>query len=133
MPRSRALLSALLAVTWFTAVWHVNLEAVGMLLKHEPHAPDNHSTHHIPGTVDDHHEPVFARDATKEGEILIEALILPCWPTAGIFQAGRDANLSQVPLGESVPIERRADRLIVQVWQFMWRCAPESAAPPVLT
>src|SRR5688572_29316355 len=96
MPRVRALLAILLAVTWCSAAWHVNLEAVGLLFQHEhhSHAHDGHQHHdtdHAPLDAHDDHHQVFARDVIKDqlrvgpvGGLWIAVLSLAAWLVASL-------------------------------------------------
>jgi hypothetical protein len=136
MPRVRALLAILLAVTWCSAAWHVDLEAVGLLFQHEHHAHD-HGTHdhhgadHGPVGAHDDHEQVFARDVAKDqirvgaaDGLWIAVLSLAAWLVARL-RPGLSALAS-------TRRRRETDPPLAHVWQFVQRCAPESAAPPAL-
>jgi hypothetical protein len=129
MLRPRALLAILLALTWCSAAWHVDLEAIGVMFDHR-HYGEHHDHDHGSERIVDHHDPVFARNISKDGEVssamssgvwfaLVGSLIF--W--AGTLGLRRDS--------EAIPFRRRTPPLI-QMWQFAWRCAPDSAAPPVL-
>jgi hypothetical protein len=131
MPRVRALLALLLAVTWCSAAWHVDLEAVGLMLQHEHHAHADHDTDHGPVGTHDDHEEVFARDVTKDqlrvgavGGLWIAVLTLTAWLVAS-------ARPSVLTL-KGTRRRRETDPPLAHVWQFLERCAPESAAPPAL-
>jgi len=132
MSRPRALLAVLLAVTWCSAAWHVGLEAVGMMFEHEHHAQhDAHDTDHAPVGAHDDHEQVFARDVAKDqirvgavGGLWIAALSLPAWLVANLRPS--------LAVLKSTRRWRETDPPLARVWQFVQRCAPESAAPPAL-
>lgn len=131
MLRLRALIAVLLAVTWCSAAWHVDLEAAGLMLAHEHHAHGDHDSDHAQAGAHDDHEDVFARDVAKgqvrvtpgaAGWILL--LSMAAWLTA----QWRPSIELQEPPGPGT----NADPPLARMWQFAWRCAPESAAPPAL-
>jgi hypothetical protein len=132
MPRLRALLAILLALTWCSAAWHVDLEAVGLMLEHEHHAHHDHDMDHAPtGMPHDDHEQVFAREVAKD-QIRMGATgvlwfaIVGVYLSCGLNPGDRCGEPEPVPIrGRTAPPEQR-------VWQFVQRCAPESAAPPAL-
>jgi len=133
MPRFRALLALLLAVTWCSAAWHVDLEAVGLILEHRHHVP--HSTaddHDAPICRHDGHDPVLVRHVIKDGQIRITSTGTPWVALIGVFLAGaldlgRDSGDR-----EPIPISGSPAPSLQRIWQFVQRCAPESAAPPAL-
>ena len=131
MPRLRALLAILLAVTWCSAAWHVGLEAVGMMLEHEHHAHDDHNSDHAPVGTHDDHEQVFSRDVAKDQVRVSPATV--AWFAVVAFAtwliaAARPSVAALRTLRE----RRETDPPLSQGWQFVQRCAPESAAPPAL-
>jgi hypothetical protein len=130
MSRPRALLAILLAATWCSAAWHVDLEAVGMLLEHEHHAHSKPDTGHAPpGGLHDEHEKVFARDVSKDQ---IGAGAVRCVALPGLA-SWLVAALRPDRVARSVPRRRwQTDPPFAHVWQFVRRCAPLSAAPPAL-
>lgn len=133
MPRFRVLLALLLAATWCSAAWHVELEAIGLVLIHEHRAHGGHEHHDHPAAVEDHHEPVFARNLTKDAQFRIGATgVLTFAFVAGIS----GLNTVSYPLFAPTALPFGAspsDPPWAQVWQFVWRCAPDSAAPPALS
>ena len=127
MSRSRALLALLLAVTWCTAAWHVDLEAVGLLGEHRHHSHDHGHAHHSPAGSHDGHEKVFARDVAKDVvRVVASALVCVEAPPTAVPVPPRILALNEV----SRPAQ--TDPPFARVWQFEQRCAPESAAPPAL-
>jgi hypothetical protein len=131
MPRLRALLAILLAVTWCSAAWHVDLEAVGMMFEHEHHAHADHDTDQVPVGAHDDHEQVFARDVAKD-QVRVSAATV-AWMALLAFAtwlvaAARPSVAALRTLRE----RRETDPPLALAWQFVQRCAPESAAPPVL-
>jgi len=131
MSRLRALLAVLLAVTWCAAAWHVDLEAVGMMLEHEHHAHDDHASEHVPTAAHDDHEQVFARDVAKDqirvgGKNLVWVSVL-AWATFVLL-----AWRPRISADRPTPDPNETDPPLAHVWHFVQRCAPESAAPPVL-
>jgi hypothetical protein len=131
MPRLRALLAILLAVTWCSAAWHVDLEAVGMMFEHEHHAHDDHDTDQVPVGAHDDHEEVFARDVAKDqvrGSAATVAWIALLAFATWLVAAARPSVAALRTLRE----RRETDPPLAQAWQFVQRCAPESAAPPAL-
>lgn len=130
MPRLRALLAIVLAITWCSAVWHVDLEAVGLLLEHKHHAHGDHPDHAPAGQAHDDHEQVFARDVAKE-QLRVGAPIL--WFVWLGLATMLTAALQPRRTGLTSFWKRReTDPPFAHVWQFIRRCAPESAAPPAL-
>jgi len=132
MSRLRTLLALALAVTWCSAAWHVDLEAVGLMFVHEHHA---HGTaHHHPGhgADDDHHDPVVARNTTKDSQVRV--VVTGAWwvTLAGIMAWYLAPLLPRLVDLAAVPRRRPGDPPLARVWQFVQRCAPESAAPPTL-
>lgn len=133
MPRFRVLLALLLALTWCSAAWHVELEAIGLVLNHEHQAHGDHEHHHHPAALDDHHEPLFARNLTKDVQFRVSA--------SGLLA---NVNFASIRGFSTVPCPLFADTTgslggnpsdppWAHVWQFVWRCAPDSAAPPALS
>lgn len=134
MPRARAFLATLLALTWCSAVWHVDLEALGLLSHHHHHTHEAHHPHHLPGMIDDHHEPVVARDVSKDAHIRV-VVTAALWVAFIGIAALLGQHLWRVSLErEPVPLGVHSDPPPLRnSWQFVWRCAPESAAPPALS
>jgi hypothetical protein len=134
MPRFRVLLALLLAATWCSAAWHVELEAIGLVLNHEHRAHGGHEHHDHPAALEDHHEPVFARNLTKDAQFRIgvtsaHSSTLLTGISGSNTDSARRASLAD---GAAPPGANPADPPWAQVWQFVWRCAPDSAAPPAL-
>jgi len=131
MPRLRALIAVLLAVTWCSAAWHVGLEAAGLMFEHEHHVHGDHDSDHAPTGAPDGHEDVFARDGAK-GQVRAAAgaagWILLSSVAAWLTAQWRPSIDLQEPPGPGMD----ADPPLARVWQFVWRCAPKSAAPPAL-
>jgi hypothetical protein len=133
MPRFRVLLALLLAVTWCSAAWHVELEAIGLVLKHEHRAHGDHEHHPHPAALDDLHEPLFARSLTKDASFRIGAsdAFPPAIPASihGLTTTSCPLRADTLkPFGANP-----SDPPWTQVWQFVQRCAPDSAAPPALS
>lgn len=131
MLRLRAFLAVLLAVTWCSAAWHADLEAVGLVFEHEHHAHDDHDSDHAPVGAHDDHGQVFARDVAKD-QVRASATAV-AWITLLAFAAWlvTAARLPLVAL-RTLRQRRETDPPLAQAWQFVQRCAPESAAPPAL-
>lgn len=125
------MLAVLLAVTWCSAAWHVDLEAVGVMLEHEHHAHDDHDSDHAPVGAHDDHEQVFARDAAKDqvraGAAAVAWIALLAFAT-WLVTAARPSLVALRTLRQ----RRETDPPWAQAWHFVQRCAPESAAPPAL-
>jgi hypothetical protein len=132
MPRVRVLLAILFAVTWCSAAWHVDLEAVGLMLDHQHHAHEGHDHDHSAGVVGDDHEPLFARDMAKDTQVRVGATGVLWFTVVGIFAALGMAFRPRLAEIATARKRRRSDPPLAQVWHFVWRCAPESAAPPAL-
>jgi hypothetical protein len=131
MSRSRPLLAILLAVTWCSAAWHVDLEAVGMLFEHEHHSHSDDHAEHAPVAPHDDHEQVFARDVAKDhirvgagAGLWFVLLAVATWRTAAWRPRHSECR--------SAPDPNETDPPLAHVWHFVQRCAPESAAPPAL-
>lgn len=131
MSRPRVLLALLLSIIWCLAAWHVDLEAVGMMFEHEHHAEhEGDSHHHAPaGGLHDDHDGFLARDVAKDqlrigaGAALVVLLLGLMGALTAALRPGR--------LAPREPRRRReTDPPFLQVWQFVRRCAPLSAAPP---
>ena len=130
MPRVRVLLALLLAVTWCSAAWHVELEAIGLVLHHEHRAHGDHEHPHHPAAFDDHHEPLFARNLTKDASFRLGAsgAFPPAIPAGihGLTTSSRPLLADTLmPFGANP-----SDPPWTHVWQFVQRCALDSAAPP---
>jgi hypothetical protein len=131
MLRLRALLAILLASTWCSAAWHVDLEAVGLMPHHEHRAHAGHDSHHTAAGAHDDYEQFVARDVASD-QVRVGAatvtwvalLAFATWLVAG-------ARPSLVIL-RTLRRRRETDPPLVQAWQFVQRCAPEAAAPPAL-
>jgi hypothetical protein len=131
MPRFRALLAILLAVTWCSAAWHANLEAIGLMLEHEHHAHDGHDADHAPVGAHDDHEEIFAQNVAKDHIRVgaVAGLWLAVIGLAVCFVASLRPSIAAL---KSARQWRETDPPLAHVWQFVQRCAPESAAPPAL-
>ena len=131
MSRLRALLAIMLAVTWCSTAWHVDLEAAGMMLEHQHHAHDDHDAAHDPVGAHDDHQDVFARDVANDQMRIAAPVVL--WFTVVGLASWLIAARWQRRTELTVPRRRReTDPPFTQIWQFVRRCAPESAAPPAL-
>jgi hypothetical protein len=134
----RALIALLLAVTWCSAALHSDLEAVGWMLDHAHHHVETDHAHadHAHGTSSepagaDSHDPVWASHILKDSlasmanPVLLATLcVLTAWTIAlNLFALKRAPE----------PVPRRRPPEQSTVWQFVWRCAPDSAAPPALS
>lgn len=102
-----------------------------MMFDHEHRAHDDHDTERAPVGAHDDHEEVFARDVAKEqirvgavGGLWIAVLSLAAWLVASLRP-----SLAALKSARSW---RETDPPLARVWQFVQRCAPESAAPPAL-
>lgn len=102
-----------------------------MMLEHQHHAHDDHDSDHAPVGAHDDHEQVFARDVAKDqvraGTASV-AWLAPLAFAAWLVAAVRTPLVARRTLRRC----RETDPPLAQVWQFVQRCAPESAAPPAL-
>ena len=131
MPRLRALLAVLLAFTWWAAAWHGELEAVGLMLDHQHHAPADHDAHDAPGTTDDHHDPVVARDVAKDVQVRVNASGVLWFALLGLavwLGATLRPRLSELPVRGARP-QTESPPGLVRTWQFVLRLALPSRAP----
>lgn len=129
MSRPRKLLALLLAVTWCSAAWHVDLEAVGLMLTHE-HPAHEHTAHHGPVCLDDHHEDVFARDVAKD-RVNVGAGAMLWFALLGLTLWARAMRLRLVAV-DPPRVRGECGPPLGRVWQFVQRCAPQALAPPAL-
>ena len=102
-----------------------------MMFEHEHHAHDDHGSEHAPVGTHADHEEVFARDVAKDQVragaatvAWIALLAFATWLVAG-------ARPPLVAL-RTLRQRRETDPPLASGWQFVQRCAPESAAPPAL-
>ena len=102
-----------------------------MMFEHHHHAHDGHDSDHAPVGTHDDHEQVFARDVTKDqtraNPATVASLALLAFAT-WLLAAARPPLAALRRLRE----RRETDPPLDQAWQFVQRCAPESAAPPAL-
>ncbi len=135
MLRSRVILALVLVATWITTVFHVGLEANGWLPEHEHRAAHAHHDgddvpHHDQTAGDTEHEPVLARSSVQEGR-LTAWLWLLCVPVVGLLMR---FSLSLRPrVVEVRPPPGWREALAISSWQFVWRCASFTTAPPALS
>ena len=112
---------------------HVEFEALGWVLDHAHHHPHTgEHAHDAPGSIGDHHEQVFARDAAKDTQVRVAVSGVLWFSLLGILAVLGVVACRRAAADEAIPICRRGDPPLAQAWQFMWRCASESAAPPAL-
>jgi hypothetical protein len=136
MPRFRAVLAILFAVTWCSAAWHAEFEALGMMLEHAHHATHahhddgDHETDHGPVGAHDDHADVVARDLAKD-QVRVGAVSVLWLALLGVAASLVSLRPSHAGL-KSARQRRETDPPLSHVWQFVQRCAPESAAPPAL-
>lgn len=137
MSLRRAFLAVVLALTWCSAAWHVDLEAVGLMFEHEHRhqhddAPPDRDTPRPCDTGDDH-EPLWVRDVVKDGQIRVGASAVLWFALVGVlFASALQLFRRRVPEHEPIPIGAQTAPPSRRIWQFVQRCAPESAAPPAL-
>lgn len=102
-----------------------------MMFEHRHHAHDDQDSDHAPGGTHDDHEQVFARDAAKDpvraSPATVAGFALLAFAT-WVIAAARPSVAALRTLRE----RRETDPPLAHVWQFVQRCAPESAAPPAL-
>ncbi|MGH7960005.1 MAG: hypothetical protein ACREH8_23725 [Opitutaceae bacterium] len=134
MPRLRALFAILLAVTWCSAAWHVDLEAAGLMLEHQHHghADAGDADRHAPAAGHEDHERVMVRDVVKDGQFRLGPTGVLWFVLVGIFLACAINLGRRSGEREPVPIGGRTAQPQQRVWQFVQRCAPISTAPPAL-
>ena len=102
-----------------------------MMFDHEHHAHDDHDADHAPVAASGDHEEIFVRELSKDqirvgavGGLWIAVLGLAAWLVVSV-RPGLAALKSTRQRRETGPP-------LAHVWQFVQRCAPESAAPPAL-
>lgn len=133
MSPGRVIPAVLLACSWCWAAWHADLEGAGLMFDHEhvrAHHHDAGSSHDHPApSYGDEHSPVWARDQLKDGtlRLLVQAMFAFLLGAAIL----RFAISGQAAFRTDRRRRRRPDYL--PVWQFVRRCAPDSAAPPALS
>lgn len=131
MLRLRALLALLLVTTWCSAAWHVDLEAVGLMFEHQHHVHDHDADHAPVGASHDDHEQVYARDVAKD-QVRLGAADVIWFVFLGLAAWLATALRPTLADVKHLRARRETDPPLAQVWQFVMRCAPESAAPPAL-
>jgi hypothetical protein len=130
MQRARALLALLLAGLWCSAAWHVDLEALGMLFDHDHPADHHHAAHPAPPGDHAEHYEVVARHVAKD-QIRVGAEL---GSAAVVFLLPAVAAVRPSPAGWiAAKRPRTSDPPLARQWRFVQRCAPDSAAPPVLS
>lgn len=99
--------------------------------RHAHHAHDDHDSDHAPVGPHEEHEQVFARDASQD-QVRASASTV-AWITLLAFATWLVAA-ARPPLGalRNLRPRRETDPPLAQAWQFVQRCAPDSAAPPAL-
>lgn len=134
MLRGRVILALVLVGTWIATMLHVGLEANGLIpdhehrVSHEHTSTGEHTSHEESDTVGDH-DPIIARSVLKDGRLSFWLLVASA-PLVCIL----------VWLGLNLPIRvvkvRKPPRprgiLNLSSWQFMWRCASFTTAPPLV-
>ena len=131
MSRSRSLLAILLAVTWCSAAWHVDLEAIGMMFEHEHHSHGHEHADHAPVAPHGEHEQVFAQHIAKD-QLRIGSSSSLWLALFGLATWLATAWLPRFSAERATPDPSETDPPLAHVWHFLRRCAPESAAPPAL-
>ena len=129
----RISIASMFAVIWFSAVLHCDLEAMGWMFEHEHshvHADDTESNHSP--LSDGQHEPICHWDLALDGRVVLPALLmLIVIPLIGLLTW---INLRlRLRIAECRFILQRCEDVFSNSWQFIWRCASESTAPPVLS
>lgn len=133
MMKFRAATAFLLALLWCAQVLHGQLESAGLMFDHEhvaDHVHEDGSSHG--GQVEAEHEPVFAREASRELQISDGTQGVLGLLTFGLWAALLVAPRRGESVARELSLRRRREPHWSGVWQFVWRCAPDSAAPPVL-
>lgn len=132
MPRPRALLAVLLTLTWCSAAWHADLEALEMLFEHQHHAHGHasHGHNHPPLGEHDEHLPLVARHVTKD-DVRADSGAMLWFVALGLLAATLARYLRASGAGDGRP-RRETGPPLARVWQFVQRCAAPSAAPPAL-
>lgn len=143
MPSPRLLAAALLAMTWFMAALHVELEGNGLLPEHSHHGGAGHShdhghAHEEPGGADDahglsDHGPVVARGTPGLSPLI---LLLGQLASAGasVWALAWLTNLVSRPrLDRPKPwLKIPPWAYGLATWRFLRRCVADSLAPPAL-
>lgn len=128
MPRCRAFLAILLALTWCSAAWHVDLEAAGLLLEHSHQAHGEGEHRHGPVESVTEHEQFFARNLTKDSfrpnSPWTSLVLFPWIPET---EATTPAGAAAMSLTRQ---RRETGPPFAGTWHFVQRCAPDSVAPP---
>lgn len=121
------------AVSLLSTVLHGDLEAAGWMIDHDhghSHHDDTHSDE-VPN-ANGEHDPVIARSQADEDRILVpsflenEAAFSPAqgeWSNTPFRLRTVEYLSGRSRLGSAFPTN----------WQFKWRCAAESTAPPTLS
>ncbi len=137
MSLPRAMLSLTLALCWCAAALHGDLEAAGLMFDHDHHhasAPHDHAdhTHDAPestlGTGE--HDPLWARHGLRDAVISFGAPML-LGVICFVALLGTQADASRLHTLHTAVRQRPPDEAVT--WQFVQRCAPRAAAPPVVS
>lgn len=101
-----------------------------MMFDHDHHTHADHDGEEAPvGAVDDH-EQVFARDVAKDQ--LRASGATGSWIALLAFATWLIAATRPVAGLRTLRQRRETDPPLALAWQFVQRCAPDSAAPPAL-
>lgn len=121
------------AVILLSTVLHSDLEAAGWMIDHD-HGHSHHDTTQNDDYpfVDGEHELVVARQMDEAGRITIPILpVLAVIPLFGLFVWCSIRFKKQVD--DYKPRPHKTENAHLNIWQFVWRCAPDSTAPPALS
>lgn len=142
MQLMKVLAALLLAVTWVSAVLHVELEGAGLLPEHthvadffHHHAETTHSGHEPP----DHehgftfHDEIVARNGMSwlAAVLAFTALAPAAFSFLALFGLMGGALRFLAPVVVRTWDDFRPWSHAVSAWRFLRRCAADSLAPPV--
>lgn len=127
----RTILALLCALGWLSGVLHEKMEAADWMMDHHHHSASHHEhesdvpASHDSSDTDAGHAPVWARDGARVNVSAIVGLFIGLLATLFFLP-----KYLLVRLASTWCRLRPAEPSFGVVWQFVWRCAAPSAAPP---
>lgn len=134
MTARRLLLASALALAWCWTAWHEDLEAAGWMFAHEHHHLHHETTPagepaHAPGHAAGEgadHQPVWARDLTPEGRLILPLLLATL--AMGLGLAAPPAWLRSIPAPSAR--RRRPPWALDPGWNLPGPGVPAVTGPP---
>jgi hypothetical protein len=135
MLRIRALIAVLCTFTWCSAILHANLEAVGWMVEHahwhgHSHHPAEPTESSSPTGGGEEHETLVARGPNDHQTIHVPATGYGPGPEP--VEGFAPTRWRHPAPATEPPLGRPPDPGLRTEWCFLWRCAPDAVAPPVV-